>query len=71
MRFTQKNGRIGARSNNSGTIRPLYATIIAELAILEEIKVKQMEDLKLKNIFDSQAPNSNSKFKVIDDVFKF
>ena len=31
----------------------LCATIIAKSVILEEIKLKQMEDLKLKKIFDS------------------
>ena len=31
----------------------LCATIIPKPAILEEIKLKQMEDIKLKKIFDS------------------
>ena len=35
------------------------------------MKIKQMEDLKFKKIFDSQAMNLNSKFKMIDGVFKF
>ena len=49
----------------------LCAKIIVEPAILEEIKLKQMEDLKLKKIFDSQVANPKSEFNRIDGVFKF
>ena len=37
----------------------LCAKIIVEPAILEEIKIKKMEDLKLKKIFDSQVVQPN------------
>ena len=46
-------------------------TIIAEPTILEKIKLKQMEDSKLKKIHDKLAMESNSEFKMIDGVFKF
>ena len=46
-------------------------TIIMEPVILEEIKLKKMEKLKLKMIFNSQVANLNLEFKMIDGVFKF
>ena len=52
-------------------IEGLCETIIVELAILEEIKLKQMEDPKLKKIYDNLATKPNVKFKMIDGVFKF
>ena len=52
-------------------IEGLCATIIAEPAILEEIKLRQMEDPKLKKIYDNLATEPNSEFKMIDGVFKF
>ena len=49
----------------------LCTEIVAEPAILEEIKLKQMEDPKLKKIHDNLTTKSNLKFKMIDGVFKF
>ena len=52
-------------------IEGLCATISMELKILEEIKLKQMEDPKLKKIYDNLVTTSNTEFKMIDGVFRF
>ena len=52
-------------------IEGLCATISTELKILEEIKLKQMEDPKLKKIYDNLVTTSNTEFKMIDGVFRF
>jgi hypothetical protein len=47
-------------------IEGFCAAITAEPAILEEIKLKQMEDPKLKKIHDQMATNPNSDFTMIE-----
>ncbi|GFS30298.1 hypothetical protein Acr_00g0011230 [Actinidia rufa] len=68
--FPERDGRIRVESDLLWN-RGLCATIIAEPAILEEIKLRQMEDPKLRKIHDNLAAEPNSEFKVIDGVFKF
>ena len=52
-------------------IKGLRAAIVAEPIILEEIKLRQTEDSKLKKIHDNLTTEPNSEFKMIDRVFKF
>ena len=52
-------------------IEALCEAIVVEPTILEEIKLKQMEDPKLKMIHNNLAMKPNLKFKMIDGAFKF
>ena len=52
-------------------IEDLCAAIIVEPRILGEIKLKKIEDPKLKKIHDNLTMELNSKFKMINGVFKF
>ena len=52
-------------------IEGLCATIVVEPTILEEIKLKQKKDPKLKTIHNNLAMEPKLKFKMIDGVFKF
>ena len=45
--------------------------MVAKPVILEEIKLRQMEDPKLKKIHDNLAMKPNLEFKMIDGVCKF
>ena len=49
----------------------LCATIVVEPKNLGEIRLRQMEDPKLKKIYDNLAMKPNSEFKMIDGVLKF
>ncbi|GFY87468.1 hypothetical protein Acr_05g0011070 [Actinidia rufa] len=52
-------------------IEGLCATIIAEPAILEEIKLRQMEDPKLRKIHDNLAAEPNSEFKTRGETSEY
>ena len=51
-------------------IEGLCAAIVVEPTIWEEIKLKKMEDLKLKKICDNLTTEPNFEFIMIDGVFK-
>ena len=52
-------------------IKDICAAIVAESEILEEMKLKQMEDPQTQE--DSWQPHNETKFgfKMMDSVFKF
>ena len=49
----------------------LCATIVAEPEILGEIRLRQMEDPKLKKIHDNLATKPDSEFRMVDGVLMF
>ena len=52
-------------------LKGLCARIVVESKILGEIRLRQMEDSKLKKIHDNLATKSDSEFRMVDGVLMF